>query len=769
MFEKIKNILTKLYTNYPISTIVCSLILTIIISSGAPYVQQDDDMTNLLPEDIGSRQIFDQIQEDYGLTEYMYVAIGNKNKNILNKNDLDAISNISNQFEKLKIVDEVISITNLDKISLDPEDSSIVIDDIIKFPILNQKQINDVITYLNDNKVIKSRVISQKEDYANIIIIPESSDDYVALSNHIHDITETYNEDYELHFGGQAYVTGAVPGMVKEEVKVLLIFGLLLMSAILLINLRDIKAVILILFIISTSLASMFGFMGWIYRLTGSSNFYFTMMNTSMPIVLLTIANSDGVHVVSRFFKELRKAKNTKTAVINTMDSLFIPIFLTSITTSAAFMMLIFSPVGSMIGYGFTIAFGIMWAWFLSNTLLPALILLLNWNINSKAISKPSYIENLMNKFGQIVTKNPKKVLYGGILVTILSIMGLFMITVEVQYTKMFKKGNIIRDSAEFLDENLMGNVNILFRVTSDAGPESLKEPQNLRSIERIHTYLDTMENVTSTISINDVVKQLHKTIMDNNHTYYTIPDSIQQINNLFFLYEMNDESDVSSLINYDADQGIITTLMKTFSTIEVPGLVKNINNFIEQDIYKHNKNLTVELTGIMIFIVDFMWLVIKSSAMSIALSIAVILLISTLFFKSWRYGIMSIIPLVCAVFLNFGLMGWFGIELTHLTALLSSIIIGVGVDFTIHYISEYQKIKREQGLDNISKDTIDNVGYAIILDAWSNMAFGALLLSTIIPLAQIGGLMIFAMISTSIGALTFLAAILEIFKLKLK
>ena len=318
-------------------------------------------------------------------------------------------------------------------------------------------------------------------------------------------------------------------------------------------------------------------------------------------------------------------------------------------------MMLIFSPVGSMIGYGFTIAFGIMWAWFLSNTLLPALILLLNWNINSKAISKPSYIENLMNKFGQIVTKNPKKVLYGGILVTILSIMGLFMITVEVQYTKMFKKGNIIRDSAEFLDENLMGNVNILFRVTSDAGPESLKEPQNLRSIERIHTYLDTMENVTSTISINDVVKQLHKTIMDNNHTYYTIPDSIQQINNLFFLYEMNDESDVSSLINYDADQGIITTLMKTFSTIEVPGLVENINNFIEQDIYKDNKSLTVELTGIMIFIVDFMWLVIKSSAMSIALSIAVILLISTLFFKSWRYGIMSIIPLVCAVFLNFG------------------------------------------------------------------------------------------------------------------
>ena len=128
----------------------------------------------------------------------------------------------------------------------------------------------------------------------------------------------------------------------------------------------------------------------------------------------------------------------------------------------------------------------------------------------------------------------------------------------------------------------------------------------------------------------------------------------------------------------------------------------------------------------------------------------------------------MSTIPLISAIILNFGLMGWFGIELTHLTAILSSIILGVGVDFTIHYITEYQRIKREKGTSKISEETIDNVGYPIILDAWSNMAFGALLLSTIIPLAQIGGLMIFAMLSTSIGALTLLASAMELGKNKL-
>ena len=208
---------------------------------------------------------------------------------------------------------------------------------------------------------------------------------------------------------------------------------------------------------------------------------------------------------------------------------------------------------------------------------------------------------------------------------------------------------------------------------------------------------------------------------------------------------------------------------METFSTVKVQGIVENINNFIEKNIYANNPNIKFELTGMMIFIVDFMWLVIKSSIIRLLLSILVIYTISTLFFRSWRLGILSVIPLVSAVCINFGLMGWFNIELTHLTALLSSIIIGVGVDFTIHYISEFNVIKENGHLDQISSKTIDNVGYPIVLDAWSNMGFGALLLSSIIPLGQIGGLMLFAMISTSLGALTLLASALEIFKTKIR
>ena len=113
--------------------------------------------------------------------------------------------------------------------------------------------------------------------------------------------------------------------------------------------------------------------------------------------------------------------------------------------------------------------------------------------------------------------------------------------------------------------------------------------------------------------------------------------------------------------------------------------------------------------------------------------------------------------------------MGLFGIELSHMTALLTSVIIGVGVDFAIHYINDAKKnIESGTDIDSITRKTSNDVGYPIILDVVSNMGFAALLLSDFIPLNYIGGLMVFAMLSTSVGTLTILASTIQINRRKL-
>ena len=757
---------------FPKITISLTLLLNAFLIYGIQYVVQDDDMVKLLPKDIESITTFEDIRDEFGNSEFMYIAIGNKGSNAINPELLKIAWEMSEQIEGYDPIEEVISIPTASKIYFGHLDSSIIVEDLMPQKNITTSQLDSIVQYLNNNIELKKNIVSKNEDYLNIVIRPKGNDRYADITYFIHNITDKYPnykingeiKNLEYHYGGQAYVTGAVPGLVASEVKALILIGLALMCFVLLINFRNIAAVSIIISIISLSLLGMLGFMGWIYNFTKSDIFYFTLNHTSMPIVLLTIANSDGVHIVGRFFKELRLLKNIDKAIRKTMDHLTLPITLTSITTSLAFLTLIFSPLTGMNGYGMVLAFGICLAWLLSLTLMPAIISLVKWEINSKAINRKSLLEKLIDKFGLLVIKNPKKILYPSLLFLFISIIGVTLINVEVNYIKMFRKGNIIRDSAIFLDNNMTGNLNLMVNIEADK-EGALKEPENLKKIESIEKYLESMEVVTSTISITDIVKQLHETIMDGDSNYYSIPDTRQEVNNLFFLYQMNDDSDLDKIINYENNSTIVTSLMKTFSTIELIEYRENIKSYIDQEL--KDTDLTFRLSGIMIILAEFIWLVIKSSLLSIGLSMLIIFIVCTIFFKSWKFGFLSILPLGSAIIVNFGLMGLLGIDLTHMTAILSSIIIGVGVDFSIHYTSEYRELLKLKK-SNKTISTINNVGHPIILDALSNMGFASLMLSAIIPLAQIGGLMVFAMVACSFGTLTLLASSIEYFKHKL-
>ena len=215
-----------------------------------------------------------------------------------------------------------------------------------------------------------------------------------------------------------------------------------------------------------------------------------------------------------------------------------------------------------------------------------------------------------------------------------------------------------------------------------------------------------------------------------------------------------------------DLDQLLVTAMIKTISTSEIQNLIRETEAYIEENFNKDNSEL--KISGLSVFINDFVDIIVKSSLTSIMLSILLILIITGLFFRSIKWGLLSIVPLTSAVILNFGLMGIFGIDLNHMTALLSSVIIGVGVDFSIHYISDYRRnLVNKVDFNKINFKTSQDVGYPILLDVASNMGFVALFFSILIPLNHMGGLMVFAMISTSFGTLTILASLIQILQIK--
>jgi hypothetical protein len=253
---------------------------------------------------------------------------------------------------------------------------------------------------------------------------------------------------------------------------------------------------------------------------------------------------------------------------------------------------------------------------------------------------------------------------------------------------------------------------------------------------------------------------------MDDDPSYEVIPDDQDKVNNLFTMYSMSgDPDDFSSMVDYEYKIGLITAFSKVMSTIEIFDYVEKMNREVK---LLEASGLDLEFTGMIVILRDLVDMIVSSSILNIVFSLIIIGIIASIFFKRILWGLLAVVPLFSAVIINFGFMGYFGIELSHVTALLSSIIIGVGVDFSIHYISQFRRLSRTVESDKLSREVIDDVGYPIILDAGSNMGFGALLFSVFLPIQNIGGLMVFAMVSTSIGTLTVLAALSELLKHRL-
>lgn len=743
--------------NHPKRSIILSIIITLLMGSGLRFFVIEDDFMKLLPQDVQSMITWNEVRDEFGSTDLMFVAFGHPGQNALNAKTLAALWDVTQAMEEVEDVAEIMTLTNFNR--MDSDDGFLEVSELQPRRDLSEEEVESIRTYLQDNDKIRTRVLSKQGDYLNIMVRPIVHGRNDVIVTGLEKAAGEHLDGYDIHWGGQAYLTGALPLMIRNDVASLMRVGVLGMVIILLLSFRNFPAVGIVLATILLSLVFMLGFHGWMYYLTGSDAYLFSILNTSMPIILLTIANSYGVHIITKFFRKMRLSKDVTESVQGSLESLTLPVFLAALTTIAAFLCMIFAPLESLLGYGISVSMGILWAFVLTTIFLPSVLILKKWNLDSTAIAKPSAFERFVVAFGDHVIARPKTVLVVVGAIVLVGAIGVFKLNIEVNMKKFFKPDNPIRQSLEFMDEEMTGTMDLELLINAD-----MKSPDVLNKMVTIQEFMDQHPSVTLSISIADVIKLMHRMINDDDPRFETIPETREKVNNLFTLYSMSgDPDDFSSLVDYDYEKGLTTSMMRAISTREIIQLVDEIEVYLDQPEYRE---LNITITGMLVVFRDLVALILKSSFISIFASILIICVIAAYFFKHWIWGLMAVIPLSSAVILNFGLMGIFGIDLNHVTALLSAIIIGVGVDFAIHYVNQFRIHLRRDGLAaNISHETMRDVGYPVILDAASNMAFGSLMFSTFIPMIHMGGLMLFAMISTSVGTLTLLAATLELSK----
>ena len=154
---------------------------------------------------------------------------------------------------------------------------------------------------------------------------------------------------------------------------------------------------------------------------------------------------------------------------------------------------------------------------------------------------------------------------------------------------------------------------------------------------------------------------------------------------------------------------------------------------------------------------------VLRSQAESLAFALLFIFALLAIKLRSWKGGAMGLAPILLAILLMFGVMGFTGIPINVATVLVGCIALGIGIDYSIHFSVRFTTYYRGPGSEaEALTKTIQTTGLAIIINVLAvTMGFIALLFARLLPLRQFGALTAIAMIGSGLGALTLLPALI--------
>jgi hypothetical protein len=304
------------------------------------------------------------------------------------------------------------------------------------------------------------------------------------------------------------------------------------------------------------------------------------------------------------------------------------------------------------------------------------------------------------------------------------------------------------------------------------SGPDREKNLSEFDFVILLNQALSRAEK--SNISGDELVELINREMNYKAAQYYEIPvdkekygaKSEQNLQNLISQYLLLYSGSVDDLINdsLEPDKAQMIIQLNTPSTITADKVRKEVADYANSN-FPEGYETTISGNARMALAANN--LIISSQIKSILISFIVVFIIVAFSFKSLLAGLYGIIPLAFSLIVNFALMGYGGIKLDVGTAMVASIAIGIGVDYTIHFLHSYNReIQKEKDLFLVSKRTLTSTGKAIIFNAISVAAgFLVLLFSNFYPLVYLGLLIAVTMFTSSLGALTILPVLLNIFE----
>ncbi len=583
---------------------------------------------------------------------------------------------------------------------------------------------------------------------------PEYEDDEVAMGKvlaHLEGISARYGGPESYYTSGDAAFLVHVNRYMRRDLAFLLPVVVAVVVAVLFVSFRTLRGVLLPMAVVLVSLVWTMGFVG----LVGGK---LTMISTFLPVLLVAVGSAYGIHVVNDHSELARRGGDRRELARRIADEMLTPIAGAALTTAAGFLTLLSAFLVPTREFGLFAALGTMAAFILSLTLIPAVLGLLPV---PKPRERPTriFLDALVARGTGFVARRPLLTLSLAVAVFGTFLGGVSLLQVESDVTRYFRADSPVVQGLRFVEDRFGGSQEL--SVVVDTGrPDGLKDPEVLRFFDRLQRFLEERPEVGSTSSLADLVKETYFTLRGDDPAFYTIPDTARAVAQVLLLYEGGGGKVTGGVAAERFRWGRIAARVRSVGLSGYRALSEAVEGFIARE--RPTQVREVYVTGSPALYVQLSLKLIQSQIVSLGTSLGAVVLIVILVLGSVGAGLLVLVPLVVTVAGNFGVMGYAGAHLDMATVMIASLTVGIGVDYAVHFLARYRRERKGADHREAFARTIATSGRGILVNAATlTLGFLVMLLSSFGALHTFGWLIAVTMVSSLIGALFVLPAVL--------
>ena len=706
-----KERLFKFVLDRPLIVLLLSLIFVVGAAAGAGNLIFKSDYRVFFSDENPQLNAFEAMQKIYSKSDNVAFVLSPKDGEVFSPKTLSAVHELTEAAWQVPYSTRVDSLSNYQH--TEAEEDDLIVEDLVLDPeMLNPEGMSRISEIAVGEPLLLHKLISERKHVTvvNVTVQLPAIDPTKEVPEVVAKVREMKATFMEAHPDIQVHLSGIVmmnnsfaESSLKDNATLVpLMFGMVILALIAL--LRSFTGTLATVIVIVISIASTMGLAGW-------TGFFLTGPSATTPIMVLTLAVADCVHILSSMFYDMRHGATKRDALLNSLRINYQPVFLTSATTAIGFLSLNFSDSPPFNDLGNMVAAGVMLAFVFSVTTFPALLKLLPMKVKVVEEDHSGYMEKLADF---VIAK--RKVLLPGMSVGMaILVLMLPNNVLNDDFVKYFDTSVPFRQATDYMQDNLSGLTTM--EVSISTGESSgINDPAFLKTLGDFSAWLREQPETDHVNTLSDTLKRLNKNMHGDDDSYYRLPDDRELSAQYLLLYEMSLPYGLDLNNQLDVDKSS-TRLVITFQNLTSVEQI-DIENRIYAWFAANAPNYTAKVASPNLMFAHIGQTNIKSMLTGTVLALVLISLLLGFALRSVRFGAISLIPNMAPAAMGFGV--WFLIDgqIGLALSVVAGMTLGIVVDDTVHFLSKYLHARNDKGYNTEAavRYAFSSVGRALVI-----------------------------------------------------